>query len=78
MKILKWKQFNENKSREEQLKEITDSFDKPDKDAIRKKQIKDIVDKFDFDEKPKEKEDDTEDGFTKHLKKKYGSKNDKI
>jgi len=75
--ILNWKKFNENKSKEEQIKKITDSFDKPDKETARKKQIKDIVDKFDFDEKPNEKEEET-DGFTKHLSKKYGSKNDKI
>ena len=74
MKILNWEKFNE-KSKEEQIKEITDDFDKkPDKDSNRKKQIKDIVDKFDFDEKPKKEEE--EDGFSKHLSNKYGKKKD--
>ena len=76
--VLNWQQFNETKSKEEQIKEITDDFDKvDDKKKKKDKMIKDITDKFDFDEKPKDKEEE-QDGFTKHLANKYGKKRDKI
>ncbi len=74
MKILKWQQFNENKSKNDQIKEITDKFDK-EKDH-KEKTVKEISDKFD--KVPEEDKDEDSDGFSKYLKNKYGKKKDKI